>query len=43
MESLGRLEEIEDLRVVWSNESMDFTPWLAQDDNISLLAEGNWA
>jgi hypothetical protein len=28
-----------DLREVWLSEPGDFTPWLAQDDNISLLAD----
>ena len=37
--SLGRLEEIKDLRTVWPHEALDFTPWLSQDDNISLLAD----
>jgi hypothetical protein len=36
--SLGRLEKV-DLRDVWFDESRDFTPWLAQDANITLLGE----
>lgn len=39
MDTLGRLEEITDLRTVLSNEATDFTPWLAADENISLLAD----
>lgn len=35
---LGRLEQV-DLRKVWLNEAGHFTPWLAQDDNIALLAD----
>ena len=33
---LGRLERVE-LRVAWTSESGDFTPWLAQDENLKLL------
>src|SRR5437762_8950858 len=36
--SLGRLEKIP-LREVWTNESSDFTPWLARGENLKLLAE----
>lgn len=36
--SLGRLERV-DLREAWSSESSDFTPWLAEADNLSLLGE----
>ncbi|PAF46904.1 hypothetical protein BKH46_05525 [Helicobacter sp. 12S02634-8] len=39
MKPLGILEEIKDLRTVWPHEALDFTPWLSQDDNISLLAD----
>ncbi len=35
--TLGRLEEISDLRKIWPHEASDFTPWLA--DNIDLLAD----
>lgn len=36
--ALGRLEQV-DLRKVWSSEPGDFTPWLAQEENIALLAD----
>ena len=39
MINLSKLEEIKDLRTVWPYEDQDFTPWLSQDDNISLLAD----
>ena len=37
MINLGTLEEIKDLREVWSHEAHDFTPWLAK--NISILGD----
>jgi hypothetical protein len=36
--ALGRLESIP-LRDVWAHESEDFTPWLADTENLSLLAD----
>lgn len=35
---LGKLESIP-LREAWENEASQFTPWLAQPENIALLAE----
>jgi len=35
---LGRIEVV-DVRVVWRNEAGDFTPWLAQEENLSALGE----
>lgn len=37
--NLGKLEKIKDLRKVWPHEASDFTPWLAQEDNIALLSD----
>ncbi len=37
-QKLGHLEKV-DLRTYWKDESRDFTPWLAQDENIALLGE----
>src|SRR3989339_1840861 len=34
--ALGRLEQV-DLRNIWSSESEQFTPWLAQEENLKLL------
>ncbi len=36
---LGRLERVKEIRKVWETEPQDFTPWLAQDENIALLGE----
>ena len=39
MINLGQLEEIKDLRQVWPHEALDFTPWLAEESNLALLAD----
>ena len=39
MINLGKLKEIKELRKVWPHEALDFTPWLAEDDNLMLLAD----
>ncbi len=39
MVNLGQLKEIKDLREVWPHEALDFTPWLAEEENISLLGD----
>ena len=39
MISLGQLTEIKDLREVWPHEALDFTPWLAEESNLALLAD----
>ena len=38
MDGLGKLEKV-DLRKAWSSESSDFTPWLAQQENLALLGD----
>lgn len=35
---LGKLERV-DLRTIWITEHLEFTPWLAQEDNLSVLAD----
>lgn len=39
MINLGQLKEIKDLRKVWPHEALDFTPWLAEEDNLMLLSD----
>lgn len=36
--SLGRLERVQ-LREAWDNEATSFTPWLAQEENLSVLSD----
>ncbi len=33
---LGRIEKV-DLRSIWTNEGREFTPWLAESDNLTIL------
>lgn len=39
MINLGQLKEIKDLRKVWPHEALDFTPWLADEENLALLSD----
>ena len=36
---LGRLEKVTNIRDIWDTEDKDFTPWLAEEGNISLLGD----
>jgi hypothetical protein len=36
--SLGKLELV-DLRIAWKHEALDFTRWLAQEENLSQLSD----
>ncbi|WP_462137618.1 DUF4268 domain-containing protein [Candidatus Mycalebacterium sp.] len=36
--NLGKLKKV-DLRQIWKKEAGDFTPWLSQEDGLSLLGE----
>jgi hypothetical protein len=36
--TLGKLERVE-LRDIWLTEDRDFTPWLAKEENLSILSE----
>ena len=38
MSTLGRLSKV-DLRDTWKSEAQDFTPWLAQEENLALLGD----
>ena len=37
-QNLGVLKTL-DVRNIWEHEARDFTPWLAQEENIALLGE----
>lgn len=39
MVNLGRLVEIQNIRETWPDEARDFTPWLAQSENMEILSE----
>ncbi len=37
-QTLGRLTRV-DLRDIWTSEATDFTPWLAQPENLVILGD----
>lgn len=39
MPTLSKLEEITDLRSIWPNEATNFTPWLYEEENMTLLSD----
>jgi hypothetical protein len=39
MDKLGKMIRITDLRSVWPHEANDFTRWLAQEGNLTLLGD----
>lgn len=39
MEKLGKIERISDLRQVWKHEAQDFSKWLAEEENLSMLSQ----
>ena len=36
---LGKLEKVKDLRSIWGREDTHFTSWLAEEDNLAILAD----
>lgn len=38
-QQLGKMRKEENLRLVWPNEAYDFTPWLAEEENLDLLGD----
>lgn len=39
MRTLGKLVRISELRKTWPDEARDFTPWLAEEENIAILSD----
>lgn len=39
MNKLGKMIKIDDLRSVWPHEARNFTKWLAEEENLSLLGD----
>lgn len=38
MDTLGKIQKIEDLRTIWAHEAHDFSKWLSQEKNLALLS-----
>ena len=38
MQELGSISEVSNLRDIWPNEAHNFTPWLAEPENLELLS-----
>ena len=36
---LGKIEKFSDLRTVWKHEALDFSKWLAEEENLYLLSQ----
>ena len=39
MTTLGKIERVDDLRIIWPHEKNDFSKWLAKDENLALLSD----
>lgn len=36
---LGKIERVADLRTVWAHEALDFSKWLAEEENLAVLSD----
>lgn len=39
MQTLGKIEQIADLRTIWPHEAHDFSAWLSKEENLTLLSD----
>ncbi len=39
MPKLGKIEKVDDLRTIWKREALDFTKWLAREENLEILSD----
>ena len=39
MIELGVMKKVDDLRLVWKHEALEFTPWLSKSENMKLLGD----